>query len=476
MFAPSVAPRSSIITSGTDPDGFASLRSLFFGKDHSVKKVSARHMKKWAESAAIPKAVVVDGLGTVVSKRGEGKAGSRPLLREIHSTSERTYRTSKTDSGVVKKITTKTAIFGPSEAVPRPATAGASSKYLGQTNARAYTTIPLKSLTMDMDSSAVDTKFMEPAQVTVSTTLVPQVDYTGSVDRIAIPPNFVKLEGTEGMTKQQVVELWEKKGYTGMEYRSLFQPTVTTKDSKTKKVTRTSGPYYVSCIDYDERVKRKIRPIPRPKSAPVNIRVDQRVSRDRLAVPSNFVRLPHSTAKMNKEQLERKYPDAIVFKQMRTLVGETFASSTQDVCDSDYVRQNKDDPEVFGWVVQKTQPAKLKYNPDGILRLKRSSLFKPKRSEPGEGELNVIEREEYVKEKMAFLGTPKPRWRDKSVKVFGRDDDDRLISAEINLKDVNKELKDVREEIKKRLAQRGGKFESRFMREHTYKTRRKKSK
>ena len=103
--------------------------------------------------------------------------------------------------------------------------------------------------------------------------------------------------------ERQVFDTYEAAGYTGMQYRLLFQPTITSRD-KHGNIVQTLGPYYVGCVDYEEKKSRKIRPIPRPKSAPVNIRKDQRVSRERLSVPSQFQKLGNQFLDKKQEEME----------------------------------------------------------------------------------------------------------------------------------------------------------------------------
>jgi hypothetical protein len=119
----------------------------------------------------------------------------------------------------------------------------------------------------------------------------------------------------------------------------------------------------------------------------------------------------------------------------------------------------KDDTEIWEWVVQRA-PKRNAYDPDGDLYLPRSTLFQPKRLLPDPDSLRPTDREEYIDEKMKFLGTPKTRWDEKHVTAYGRDEDDKLLTVKIAT--VNKELEEVRAEIKQRLLNKGMKEESKF--------------
>ena len=279
-----------------------------------------------------------------------------------------------------------------------------------------------------------------------------------SVDRIAIPPGFVLLKGTENMSKKQVFDTYEAAGYTGMQYRLLFQPTITSRD-KHGNIVQTLGPYYVGCVDYEEKKSRKIRPIPRPKSAPVNIRKDQRVSRERLSVPSQFQKLGNQFLDKKQEEMESMFPGKRVYKAIKTLPGETHVTDGY-IVDDDFLSKNLDDPTVWEWVVQKDARRKSGYNPNGVLMLKKSGLFKPEMLLPDPDELNYNDRIEYMEEKMGFIGTPKPTWGEKFVTVFGRNSEGKMLTTKITR--VNKELEEVRKEMKSRLAAKGAVFESKF--------------
>ena len=236
MFAPSTPQRTSIITPLIDPTAQQSLMSLFFGKDHRTKKVSDRHMRKHMDSISVPKPVTVPGLGTVVSRR-EGQAGrngTRVLVREVTEEETRVRRSKSSRTGVVRETVTKTSIYAnPDRSLPvRPRTAGPGtrtrmkSSYLKETNSRSYSrsycTIPLKTLTGDGNPLSLSyssssplrasTLFASPLSTTVAVREEEEPDYANSVDRIAIPPGFVKCEGTEMMTKEEVVKSYQESG------------------------------------------------------------------------------------------------------------------------------------------------------------------------------------------------------------------------------------------------------------------------
>jgi len=190
MFAATTPSRTSLITPLLDPNADAALRSLFFGKDHPIKKVTRKHVMKWSEKAAIPKPVVIAGLGTVVSRRGEpGPAGDKPLVREIHTTIQRTTRSNKSSTGVVRQTLTQTAVYGgrtnarpKSAAVLRSAaTLKRQTSYLGETNPREYCTIPLKALTIDDHGVNLDrfdnTLPMQPLTTSITETRKEEADY-----------------------------------------------------------------------------------------------------------------------------------------------------------------------------------------------------------------------------------------------------------------------------------------------------------
>ena len=128
-------------------------------------------------------------------------------------------------------------------------------------------------------------------------------------------------------------------------------------------------------------------------------------------------------------EMQAAFPGRKVFKQMKTLFGERH-EDTGEIVDEDYCDQNKDDPALWEWVVQRFPKRKNSYDPSGVLTLQRSAIFRPTKYRPDPGKLNQKDRREYMDEKMMFLGTPKPRWREKTVEVFAIDEDNGLIRCE----------------------------------------------
>lgn len=210
--------------------------------------------------------------------------------------------------------------------------------------------------------------------------------------------------------------------------RSIFQPTKSLK--RGARVEKKIEPYYVQSFDEKERRNKRVLPS-RPSSAPItNLKRAQRIERNRLSTPSGFSRYGDQYLDKSMDEMRRIFPGKTIFKMVKVLPGENFKN--EEFADMDILALGKDDSNLFEWVIE-NDPKRdsINYDPDGELVL-NSGIYVPKILEPGKYDLPADDRADYVFEKMCQLSIPKTKWGSSTVKRYARDDDDHLISVEVN--------------------------------------------
>jgi len=202
-----------------------------------------KKMKKWANKASLPKTVYVEGVGKIQTRRK-----GNDLVREVIVEKKKTMRVKGQVKNVIK--------------VEKKVFQGKNS------------TIPMKHFPIDKDSAGRGMwKILErPAKsVVVEERVEDGTDYLNSVDRIAEPPGFVKIRGTSGKGKTEMLQR-----YPG---RAVYQPTKIVKEGGA--VERELDDWMVRTWDWQERKTKQLKQ-PKPSSAPTtNLKSSQRVERNR---------------------------------------------------------------------------------------------------------------------------------------------------------------------------------------------------
>ncbi|GMH83805.1 hypothetical protein TL16_g09719 [Triparma laevis f. inornata] len=282
-------------------------------------------------------------------------------------------------------------------------------------------------------------------------------DYVDGVDKIAIPPGFIKVKKEEGMRSKEEIKM-------KFPDRVVIQPTITLK--KGNKIERVEGDFLIRAIDYQERLSKTVKVI-RPASAPIrNIKKSQKVARDALSTPSRFVRLGSQYVDKDHEWMTQKFEGKRVFRMVKQLPGEALCSNR--IVDAEYLTYNRQDPELYEWCVEtgdETNIKKLKYNPDGTLKLKPPKYYKRAVLEPGFDDLLGYERAEYCEEKFAQLSIPKKRWDENILTEYFRNQSDELVKTVVKRDKGRGKLKhraEVVEEIEEVKERKGVKLQSQY--------------
>ena len=437
-FAPAgKKPRKYVITPYLDPTAQQQLQKIFFGS--KTKPRSFSHMKKWAESRSLPLSRTVPGVGDVAFHRTK----SGELVREVVNLEK--VRVREGDDFKIKtmrRTSHRPQSAGPLTTRTTPLIIGdaTATRVKAFSTARAQSTIqllPTSPTAIKPSPTGSPTVQFDSNEEVIEERRLPK--YWKRVDRIAIPNNFVKLKNCQGMSKQQI-----QQKYPG---RSIFQATRTDRDSRTGEITVGYGEFYAETLFEEERVKKCINEH-RPATAPINnISREQRVSRDRLSTPSRFLSLGDLYKDKSPSQMAKIFPGRKISRRLKELPRE---GSLQNLGCED-VNYGSIDSDLWEWIVERPD---AKVRPVPFPRTSRTK-FQPKIITKDLMDLEGEERKEYLKEKSADLSTPKTRWDEGTAKTWARDENDDLISTKIDR--VDRELQDVREQMKKRLIDQGAK-------------------
>ncbi|GMI11728.1 hypothetical protein TrVE_jg8605 [Triparma verrucosa] len=427
------------ITPYLDPDASKKLQQLFFGNKDEGPKRSLKQMRAWANKASLPKARTIEGVGEISFSHN-----NKRLVRHVTRARSRNVRK---NGKVLKRVEKETLTFD-----------GSTSR-----------TLPMKYQHLHVDSVANETwKNVDiPDKVTKEVTEVDiGCDYVDGVDKIAIPPGFITLKTEPGLQKSDIKEKFSE--------RVVIRPTKTIK--KGDKIERVEGDFLIKAIDYQERLEKRVKVI-RPKSAPIrNIKKSQRAARDALSTPSRFARLGEKYVDRNHDWMTKNFPNKRIFKMVKQLPGESLTSKSDRIVDVDYLTYNAEDPELYEWCIEMGDEnvKKLKYNPDGTLKLKPPKYYKRAILEPGKEDLLTYERAEYAQEKFSQLSIPKRRWDSNATTEYFRNQNDELVKTVVKRdkgKNILKHRREVIEEIAEIKSKTGAKVQSQYAIENTGKFR-----
>ena len=327
--------------------------------------------------------------------------------------------------------------------------------------------LPLKSFTADASNAL--TRPSSVSRLRVSE--IPLPDYRKSVNRIAVPSNFLKLPNSGHLSKSAVSELFP--------LRAIYQPlprTMSSSSRSSKTVPRPS-PYFVEAVLPAERLKKKLVPSKkRPASAPSCVSPSVRLARDRLSTPSRFRPLsaggvdddgrrssPASpTEPQTSSPNEKKYAaqDTKKFRRLLLLPGDPspdyvsvpHAVSLEELT---YAVQSNDPRYVTDVRQLPTLSGPYCPVPPVCLPTIGPSRFKPRVQLPALETLGP-RRGEYELLRFAMRAAPKWLWREESVTGYGATGDGGVVSFTLKRdgKD-NENIENVKEQVREGLRAKG---------------------